>query len=247
MSNNLLPKLLHKFKNKRSVKESALLEFINSSPNNRYKEWEMEEKYYWNDRTTITPFDAHYIYHPAWATRILNKTKPATHIDISSTLHFCSMLSAFMPVEFYDYRPASLTLSQLHCGKADLNNLHFSTNSVHSISCMHTIEHIGLGRYGDQLDPDGDLKAINELIRVLAPAGDLLFVVPVGHPKLVFHAHRIYSYDMIMEYFSTLHLKNFALIKDDNSYTDNANPNDVAPQQYACGCFWFQKPSNDHQ
>jgi SAM-dependent methyltransferase len=143
------------------------------------------------DATEITPFDAHYIYHPAWAARILKDMAPAKHIDISGTLHFCSILSAFNPVEFYDFRTAPLHLSQLKCGSTDLIALHFSTGSVQSLSCMHTVEHVGLGRYGDPIDPDGDLKAIRELKRVLAPGGNLLFVVPVGKPSVVFNAHRI--------------------------------------------------------
>ena len=119
-----------------------------------------------HDNTSLTGFDAHYIYHPAWATRVLKSTKPEKHIDISSTLHFCTTLSAFIETEFYDYRPANITLDGLTMGKADLTNLHFEDGSLKSVSCMHTIEHIGLGRYGDPIEPDGDLRAITELKRV---------------------------------------------------------------------------------
>jgi SAM-dependent methyltransferase len=139
------------------------------------------------DRTATTAFDRHYIYHPAWAARIIAQTRPELHIDISSTLHFVSILSAFVPVDFYDYRPADLVLSNLGCKRADLMALPFHDNSVRSISCMHVVEHIGLGRYGDPLDPDGDLKAMKELARVVAPGGDLLFVTPVGKPVLKFN------------------------------------------------------------
>ena len=76
-------------------------------------------------------------------------------------------------------------------GYADLANLPFEINSVQSLSCMHTVEHVGLGRYGDPIDPDGDLKAIKEIKRVLAVNGNLLFVVPIGKPKIVYNAHRI--------------------------------------------------------
>ena len=81
---------------------------------------------------------------------------------------------------------------------------------------MHVAEHIGLGRYGDPLDPDGDLKAMGELKRVLAPGGLLLFVVPVGQPRVCFNAHRIYSYGQIVEAFAKLYLEEFALIPDDS-------------------------------
>lgn len=197
------------------------------------------------DNTGITSFDPHYIYHPAWAARILAKAKPSHHIDISSTLHFCTIVSAFLTVKFYDYRPANIYLSNLSSESADLLSLPFASNSVESLSCMHTVEHIGLGRYGDPLDPDGDLKAISELKRVLAFGGSLLFVVPIGgKPKIMFNAHRIYSYKQIIEYFNDLELIQFSLIPDYLSTQGiilDANEELANKCTYGCGCFWFRK------
>jgi hypothetical protein len=195
------------------------------------------------EATAATNFDAHYIYHPAWAARILAQTKPEFHIDISSSLTFCSIVSAFVPVKFYDYRPANLKLGGLETGQADLLKLPFADNSVKSLSCMHTIEHIGLGRYGDPIDPTGDLKAMAELTRVLSPGGNLLFVVPIGQAKLMFNAHRIYSYQMIVDAFKNLKLKNFTLIPSSNKLQPNfeATKEDSDKENYACGCFWFVK------
>jgi hypothetical protein len=198
-----------------------------------------------SDATAHTPFDPHYVYHPAWAARILSETKPAKHIDIASLLAFPTIVSAFIPIEYYDFRPANLRLSGLTSKPGNLHALPFANNSVPSLSCMHTIEHVGLGRYGDPVDYDGDLKAIAELIRVLAPGGTLLFVTPVGVPRIEFNAHRIYAYEQVCESFSSLHLKEFSLVPDDyQTYglISNADPALVAQQQYACGCFWFMKP-----
>src|ERR1700761_1496134 len=116
-----------------------------------------------DDNTTNTNFDRQYIYFPAWAVRIIKKTNPEVHVDISSTLHFCTMLSAFIPVKFYDYRPANLILDNLTSERADLLALDFATDSIKSLSCMHTVEHAGLGRYGDKLAYDGALLAVAEL------------------------------------------------------------------------------------
>ena len=193
------------------------------------------------DKTTQTHFDAHYIYHTSWAARKLKSIHPSFHIDISSSLFFVGIASAFVPINFYDYRPAYLKLSNLQSSHADLTNLNFSDSSIQSLSCMHTIEHIGLGRYGDPIDNNGDLKAISELKRVLSVNGSLLFVVPVGAPRIQYNAHRIYSFEMIQEYFKDLTLKEFTLINDDGDYIENADPDMVQNQKYACGCFWFIK------
>lgn len=196
------------------------------------------------DKTSNTPFEPHYTYHPAWAARVVAEVKPEYHVDIASTLQFCGIVSAFVPVKFYDYRPAKLSLSNLTSERADLTNLHFASNSIKSLSCMHTVEHVGLGRYGDPLDPEGDLKAIKELKRVLAPGGSLIFVVPVGKPKIEFNAHRIYAYEQIVEYFKDLKLKEFSLVPDNFKETGlirNASPDLVKKQEWGCGCFWFVK------
>lgn len=195
------------------------------------------------DATKTTAFDPHYTYHPAWAARKLAEIKPAKHVDIGSILEFATIVSAFVPIDFYDYRPSKIKLTNYSAGHANLLDLHFPDNSIESLSCLHTIEHIGLGRYGDPIDYDGDIKAINELIRVLKPGGTLLFVTPVGKPRIQFNAHRIYSYEQIMEYFKNLDLVEFTLLPDDSSegFIENADPSLVANQRYACGCFVFRK------
>lgn len=196
------------------------------------------------DKTEKTHFDPHYEYHPAWAARVVAELRPKKHIDISSKLFFSTMVSAFVPVEFYDYRPAEIRLPNLECKKGDLMALPFADNSVESISCMHTIEHVGLGRYGDEVDPNGDIRAAKELVRVVRKGGTLIFVTPVGKPKICFNAHRIYSYEQIMDLFPGMELKEFSLVPDDyKTYglIKNADKNMVKDQTYSCGCFWFVK------
>ncbi len=198
-----------------------------------------------NEATKTTNFDRHYVYHTSWAARVLKETNPQLHVDISSTLYFCGILSTFIPIHYYDYRPAELYLSDLKSKKADLVNLHFENNSISSLSCMHTVEHVGLGRYGDPLDYDGDIKAINELSRVLAPGGDLLFVVPVGREaKIMFNAHRIYTKDLVIRLFQSLNLHSFTLIpqqSSDGGLVGDPSDELLQKQVYGCGCFWFKK------
>jgi hypothetical protein len=194
------------------------------------------------DDTPGTRFDRHYIYHPAWAARILARTRPDLHVDISSTLYFAAIVSSFVPVRFYDYRPADISLENLTSEAADLTALPFGDRTVRSLSCMHVVEHVGLGRYGDPLDPSGDLKAVSELTRVTTVGGSLLFVVPVGRPRILFNAHRIYSYDQVLELFPAFELQEFALVPDDPAHGGlvmKVGRETVDAQNYGCGCFWF--------
>jgi len=197
-----------------------------------------------NERTQTTPIDSQYVYHTAWATRLLARTRPQRHVDISSYVYFPTIVSAFIPIDFYDYRPLPVRLSGLTTGAEDLTALTFANNSIPSLSCMHVIEHVGLGRYGDRLDPEGDLKAARELKRVLAPGGTLLIVVPVGTPRVCFNAHRIYAYSQVLAMFEGLTLDEFAVLLDDPSQglISNASAALVARQYLGCGCFAFKKP-----
>jgi hypothetical protein len=218
-----------------------LEKFKSLNKEDRFSNYDFGHHPCFDDKTNITNFDAHYIYHPAWAARIIKKIAPAKHVDISSTLHFCSVLSCFIPTEFYDYRPAYLNLDNLISSHADLQNLFFEDNSVESLSCMHTIEHIGLGRYGDPIDPDGDIKAIKELMRVCAVNGNLLLVVPVGIKNIMFNAHRIYNPKEFLGYVPNFELLNFALITDKGDFIPDATLEEAENQIYGCGCYWFKK------
>lgn len=245
-----IAKKIRKWQTKRASKSAFRAEFeqfaarAKAAGSRLSVEW--EDRYpCLDDRTGQTGFDRHYIYHTAWAARVLARTRPARHVDISSSLYFAALVSAFVPVDFYDYRPADLKLDNLASRQADLMQLPFADGDVKSLSCMHVVEHVGLARYGDAMDVDGDLKAVAELGRVLAPGGDLLFVVPVGKPRVQFNAHRIYSYAQVLGFFPGLQLVEYALIPDkaeQGHLVIGASEALTDSQKYACGCFWFRRP-----
>jgi len=209
----------------------------------RFMVLDKDRRPYLKDKSKETSFDKHYTYHTAWAARKLYEITPLEHVDISSLTYFSTIVSAFIPVKFYDYRPANIKLDDLECNHADITSLPFGDGTIKSLSCMHVVEHIGLGRYGDELDVDGDLKAIAELKRVVASKGDLFFVVPVGKAKIMFNAHRIYAYEQIVSYFNDFELKEFTLIPDQSGegLITNATKEQSDIQNYGCGCFWFEK------
>ena len=202
-------------------------------------------KYFISNEEGLIPVDRHYFYHPSWAARVLFATQPEKHVDISSILTFVGYVSAFIPIDYYEYNLPDIELDNLATERVDLMNLPFKDDSLDSLSCMHVVEHVGLGRYGDKVDINGDLKAANELKRVLANEGTLLFVVPVSdNPRIEFNAHRVYSYKMVIDMFAELHLEEFALIpdkKEQGGLIRYAKPEMCSGQSYACGCFHFVK------
>lgn len=58
---------------------------------------------------------------------------------------------------------------------------------------VSSIEHSGLGRYGDALDPEGDLKTMNLLSKIIKKDGLLILEIPIGTDKISFNASRVYG------------------------------------------------------
>ena len=198
-----------------------------------------------HEQTSLMSFDAHYVYHSGWAARVLREISPEQHIDISSSIVFSAIMSAFLNIKHYDYRTPILNLDGLECGNQDLLSLRFENSSINSLSCMHVIEHVGLGRYGDPLNPQGDREAARELMRVLAPGGHLIIVVPVAeHAYIRFNGHRIYDFNRVRNMFEVLELKEFAFLNDtkNNKFTRHASIDDIVGSKYGCGCFLFRMP-----
>jgi SAM-dependent methyltransferase len=196
-----------------------------------------------NDNTSETGFDPHYVLHTSWAARMLAKTRPQVHVSFGDSLYFLGIASAFTSMTFCDIRKSGLPFHDIKEDSADLTRLPRTwTGTLESISCMHVLEHIGLGRYGDTLDASGDRKAAAELARVLAPGGQLLMVLPMEDPpRVCFNAHRLYSHSQVMDLFPDLSLLEFTLITNEGEFFENADPRLLDGRKYCCGCFRYTK------
>jgi len=194
-----------------------------------------------HDKTKTTRFDRHYFYQDIWAFRRIYESKIDHHIDVGSRVDFVGFLSSVTKVTFVDIRPIETTLKNLESIKGDILALPFKDNSISSFSCLHVAEHVGLGRYGDSLDPFGTKKACKELSRTLAVNGNLYFSLPVGKPRLCFNGMRIHSPEQIIEYFNNLKLIEFSGIDDNGNFTRNIDIDILKNSIYACGLFWFKK------
>ena len=194
-----------------------------------------------HDKTLSTNFDVHYFYQDIWAFKRILESKCDYNVDVGSRVDYIGFLTAITKVEFIDIRPLKAELENFISKKGTILSMPYKDNSLVSLSCLHVAEHIGLGRYGDLLDPLGTKKAASELSRILAPNGNLYFSLPIGRPRLCFNAHRIHSTIQILNYFSDLKLKELSGIVDNGKFIRNIDIKVLDSCDYGCGLFWFTK------
>lgn len=190
----------------------------------------------------------HYFLQDLWAARHVARLRPEKHVDIGSALTgFVSHVASFLPVEYIDIRPLECRVPDIEWRRGSILQLPYADGSVASLSCLHVIEHIGLGRYGDPLDVDGWIKGLHEMQRVLAPDGQLLVGTPCGRPRVQFNAHRVFNPQQIIDVLQSLELREFSLIPGEDSvaWVENARPEDAAGLDYGCGLFRFIKKRGD--
>ncbi len=185
----------------------------------------------------------HYFHQDLWAARKIYQARPSRHIDVGSRVDgFVAHLLTFMPVEVVDVRALESTVDGLRFVQEDATDLsRFADGSLESISSLHAVEHFGLGRYGDLVDPDACFRAMRSLSRVLAPGGRLYFSVPVGAERVEFNSHRIFAPSTILQEFRALRLAGFSAVDDAGKMHHDADPQRFDAAWYACGLFEFTR------
>jgi predicted SAM-dependent methyltransferase len=196
-----------------------------------------------NEKVQLTPFDAQYFFQQLWVFENVLKRKPKSHVDVASTYELSGYLSKIVKTKFVDIRPIKTNLKNLEIINGDILNLPFKDKSIESLSCLHVAEHIGLGRYGDPIDPDGTKKACAQLSKKLAINGYLYFSLPIGKDRICFNAHRVHSPQTILDYFPELKLLSFNIVDDDGNYLENVDYKKYKNNNYSCGMFLFTKPA----
>lgn len=200
-----------------------------------------------HDRTAATGIDSHYFHQAIWGFKKIQSASPASHVDVGSDVRWVGMVTCITHVSFIDIRPLRIELDNYEGKAGSIVALPYPDDSLLSLSSLHVIEHIGLGRYGDPLDPDGSRKAAFELMRVLAAGGKLYLSTPIGQPRVQFNGQRIFSVAEVLTFFSGLVLEELSIVDTYGKFQERVNPEQIELGQgqgldYGLGMFVFSKP-----
>ena len=94
---------------------------------------------------------------------------------------------------------------------------------------ISSFEHDGLGRYGDPLNPNGDLRAMAEMKKIVKKDGILFLAVPIGLDKIVWNAHRIYGQIRLPMLIQGWHLEGCVGMNDANLGRDTGQSGTYQP------------------
>jgi len=135
-----------------------------------------------------------YFWQDLMVARWINSNNPQRHIDIGSRVDgFVAHVASFREIEVFDVRPISTLVPGVIFRQADLTQENELGECCDSLSCLHAIEHFGLGRYGDPIDAKGFESGIFNMAKILKPEGVLYLSTPIGIERVEFNANRVFD------------------------------------------------------
>ena len=189
--------------------------------------------------TGETPVEPTYFFQDAWAFEKIIAAHPQRHIDVGSHHRFVSFLSKVVPTTMVDVRPLQAHMESIGFVEGTILALPFPDGSLPSVSSICVVEHIGLGRYGDPLDPEGTEKALRELKRVVAPGGDLYVSLPLDErDREYFNAHRVFTEESALEMFKPFEVIERRYIHG-YSFVEERQPGP------GVGCYHLRRPKGE--
>ena len=191
---------------------------------------------------------SHYFWQDLLVAKKIIENDVKNHFDIGSRIDgFIAHLAASgIETNIFDIRKFDDKIPNVTFKQLDLMNPipEKYINYCNSLSCLHTLEHFGLGRYGDEIDPDGHIKGIDQIFKILKKDGILYLSVPVGVERVEFNAHRVFDvktfYTNIQEKFNLLE---FILIDDNCNVRTfkEVDNNNFSNLNYSCGIYILKK------
>ena len=188
----------------------------------------------------------HYFHQDLLVAQRVFNNNPAKHVDIGSRVDgFVSHVASFRKVEVFDIRPLDRKIRNIEFRQVDFqNSKHPCVDYCDSISCLHALEHFGLGRYGDAINFRGHLTGLDNICRMLKTDGKLYLSVPIGKQRIEFNAHRVFSMAYLLDLFQdSFRIDQFSYVNDKGLLTENADlSKDAVHENYGCiyGCGIFE-------
>jgi SAM-dependent methyltransferase len=182
----------------------------------------------------------HYFHQDLLVARRIFQNNPKRHVDIGSrTDGFVAHVAVFREIEILDIREMVSKVPNIKFRQADLMQLPTGMeNYCDSISALHSIEHFGLGRYGDPIDYNGHTKALTNIARIVEPGGKFYFSVPIGPQRIEFNAHRVFSVPYLLNILSeNFSIDSFSYVNDKGDLFENVKM-EPASVERSFNCTW---------
>lgn len=217
---------------------------------NKRKNFDIQEKYMWpiiEEKYAQNGIMGNYFWQDLWAAKKIIKAGVKEHYDIGSRVDgfIAHLLAADICVNVIDIRPFPSQAENLYTVVDDATMLNqFDEDSVLSLSALCSLEHFGLGRYGDPIDPEACFKCFDNVQKKLKKGGKLYLSLPVGKERVEFNAHRVFYASTIVECFANLSLKEFSCVaegKIEYNVDIHKYDNDPHDGEYRYGLFYFVK------
>jgi hypothetical protein len=167
-----------------------------------------------------------YFHQDLLVARRVFMNAPQTHYDVGSMVNgFVAHVASFRKIFVLDIRPLQSKVDNIVFEQQDFivplkETLKECTDSL---SCLHALEHFGLGRYGDPIDYKGYLKGLENLYLMLKPEGKFYFSVPIGKQRIEFNAHRVFSVKYLLELFNgKFNIEHFSFVDNKGDLHENA-------------------------
>jgi len=217
---------------------------------NKRESFEIEEDNLWpiiTDKYSMAGAVKNYFWQDLWAAKKIISSGVRNHYDIGSRLDgfIAHLLAAQIDVTMIDVREFPAEVEGLSTIVADATLLEqFEDNSIHSLSALCSLEHFGLGRYGDPIDPEACFKCFAAIQKKMAQGGKLYISLPIGRERVEFNAHRVFYPSTIIECFSELELVEFACTSEGTIYYPediHEFDNDPHNGEHRYGMFMFVK------
>jgi SAM-dependent methyltransferase len=191
----------------------------------------------------------HYFYQDLHVAQMIFRNNPARHLDIGSRVDgFVAHVASFRDIEILDVRDLHINSRSIRFTRADLSAKDFAlTDYCDSLSCLHALEHFGLGRYGDPIDYEGHLIGWGNMKRLLRTGGKFYFSVPIGEQRLEFNAHRVFSLSYLIQLIEPSYfIDSFSYSNDSGDFIAGAALDEAAIRgnfgcHYGCGIFELTK------